>query len=60
MNYKKEGLYFMVDFKKEILDTIKKGEDTSEEYDKLFEENQKLIDEWDRIFKDEENFKFKP
>lgn len=50
----------MVNLKKEILNTIKKGEDTSEEYDKLFEENQKLMDEWDKIFKDEENFKFKP
>lgn len=50
----------MVDFKKEILDTIKNGEDYPKEFNKIFEENQKLIDEWDEIVKEEENFKFKP
>lgn len=49
----------MVDLKKEVLDTLKKGEDFND-YNKIFDENQELIDEWETIFKEEENFKFKP
>ncbi len=48
----------MLDFKKEILGTIKNGDEYPKEYKDMFEENQKLLDEWDKIFKEEEKFKF--
>ena len=39
----------MVDLKKEILDALDNGDDYPAEYEKIFEENMKLIDELDNI-----------